>query len=263
MPDRILHKHDPPESSSASTAGFPVEPTDISSQYSFFSSYIQSLVSSKDITTDYRINVPHNDCGVFGTSRQFCAIIGKFAEPDFIAMFSENLLSVAWELFSTDEEHTNKTDKMMFPNTIICFLPLFASLKLLKCYSHSSYKSCISAHELFISCCMWVLPAAGVVQQQGHRIQSSVQLSVVVEAALPLQLHCLFQQSLQAARRQHHRRRQVCWGGTHTRAIYRYYHYTYSKEYMSVKLSESLVMATRLLSFCRDMIFLGMDEGGA
>lgn len=48
------------------------------------------------------------------------------------------------------------------------------------------------------------LPAAGVVQQQRHRVQSTVQFGVVVEAALPLQLNCLLQKSLQAARRQHH-----------------------------------------------------------
>lgn len=60
-----------------------------------------------------------------------------------------------------------------------------------------------------------LLPAAGVVLQQGHRVQSAVQLGVVVEAALPLQLHGLFQQSLQASRRQHHRRRQICYTHTH------------------------------------------------
>lgn len=53
------------------------------------------------------------------------------------------------------------------------------------------------------------LPVAGVVEEQGHRVQSAVQLGVVVETTFPLQLHRLFEQSLQAARRQHHGRRQV------------------------------------------------------
>lgn len=54
--------------------------------------------------------------------------------------------------------------------------------------------------------CVFVLfvPAAAVVQEQGDGVQAVVQLGVVVEAALPLQLHSLLQQSLQAARRQHH-----------------------------------------------------------
>lgn len=61
--------------------------------------------------------------------------------------------------------------------------------------------------------CFWgeavTLPVAGVVEKQGHRVQSAVQLGVVVETTFPLQLHCLFEKSLQAARRQHHGRRQV------------------------------------------------------
>lgn len=73
---------------------------------SYFSSHVQTHVSLKEIT-DYRINMPHNDCGVFGTSCQFCAIVRKLAEPDFVAVFSEYLLSVAWELFPTDEEQTH------------------------------------------------------------------------------------------------------------------------------------------------------------
>lgn len=53
------------------------------------------------------------------------------------------------------------------------------------------------------------LPVAGVVEEQGYRVQSAVQLGVVVETPFPLQLHRLFEQSLQAARGQHHGRRQV------------------------------------------------------
>lgn len=51
---------------------------------------------------DYRVYVPHNDCGVFGAGRQFCAVVGELAKPDFIAVFSEDLLSVAGELFPKD-----------------------------------------------------------------------------------------------------------------------------------------------------------------
>lgn len=47
---------------------------------------------------NYHVDMPHNNCGVFGPGRQFCAVIGELAEPDFIAVFSKNLLSVAREL---------------------------------------------------------------------------------------------------------------------------------------------------------------------
>lgn len=60
--------------------------------------------------------MPHNDGGIFGPSCQFCAIMGEFAEPYFIAVFSENLLCVAGELFP-------KTIK-----TFIRYLMLFYSL---------------------------------------------------------------------------------------------------------------------------------------
>ncbi len=56
---------------------------------------------------DYHVNVPHNDCGVFGPRCQFCAVVGELAEPDFIAVFSENLLSVARELFPKVWEHAH------------------------------------------------------------------------------------------------------------------------------------------------------------
>lgn len=53
----------------------------------------------------YRIHVPHNDCGVFGPGCQFGAIVGKLTKPDFVAVFRENLLSVAGELLSEDTDH--------------------------------------------------------------------------------------------------------------------------------------------------------------
>ena len=53
------------------------------------------------------------------------------------------------------------------------------------------------------------VPAADVVQEQGHGAQAAVQLGVVVEAALPLQLHRLAEEGLQPPRGQHHGGRQV------------------------------------------------------
>lgn len=61
--------------------------------------------------TGYHVDLPHNDCGVFGASCQFCAIVGELAEPDFIAVFCENLLCVAGELFplhTHTRTHTNQ-----------------------------------------------------------------------------------------------------------------------------------------------------------
>lgn len=49
--------------------------------------------------------MPHNDCGVFGPGCQFGAIVGKLTKPDFVAVFRENLLSVAGELLSEDTDH--------------------------------------------------------------------------------------------------------------------------------------------------------------
>lgn len=54
---------------------------------------------------DYRVDMPHDDSGVLGPGRQFCAVVGKLAEPDFVAVLSENLLGVAGELFPEDWEH--------------------------------------------------------------------------------------------------------------------------------------------------------------
>lgn len=52
-------------------------------------------------------------------------------------------------------------------------------------------------------------PAADVIEEERDRVQATVQLGVVIEAAVPLQLHCLPQQRLQPPRRQHHRGWQV------------------------------------------------------
>lgn len=52
-------------------------------------------------------------------------------------------------------------------------------------------------------------PAADVIKEERDRVQVVVQLCVVIEAAVPLQLHRLPQQGLQAPRGQHHRGRQV------------------------------------------------------
>lgn len=46
--------------------------------------------------------MPHNDCGVFGSRGQFGAVIGELAEPHFIAVFGEDLLGIARELFPAD-----------------------------------------------------------------------------------------------------------------------------------------------------------------
>lgn len=52
----------------------------------------------------YHVNLPHNNCSVFGPRGQFGAVIGELAEPDFIAVFCENLLSVARKLFPTNTQ---------------------------------------------------------------------------------------------------------------------------------------------------------------
>lgn len=52
-------------------------------------------------------------------------------------------------------------------------------------------------------------PAADVIEEERDRVQVIVQLCVVIEAAVPLQLHRLPQQGLQPPRRQHHRGGQV------------------------------------------------------
>ena len=46
--------------------------------------------------------MPHDDCGVFGSRGQFGAVIGELTEPHFIAVFGEDLLGVARELFPVD-----------------------------------------------------------------------------------------------------------------------------------------------------------------
>ncbi len=58
--------------------------------------------------------MPHNDCGVFGAGCQFCAVIGELAEPDFIAVFSKCLLSVARELFPNNYKHMHISHKSSF-----------------------------------------------------------------------------------------------------------------------------------------------------
>lgn len=125
--------------------------------------------------------MPHNDCGVFGTSCQFCAVVGKLAEPDFVAVLSENLLSVAWELFPTNEErtytHTDETDEAMlynkYYNLFIVFLSLYVSLKLLKYYSHSRFKSSTVYLSPCAVHCVWVL--TGCRRGPAARTQSPVQ----------------------------------------------------------------------------------------
>lgn len=52
-------------------------------------------------------------------------------------------------------------------------------------------------------------PAADVIEEERDRVQVTVQLCVVIEAAVPLQLHRLPQQGLQPPRGQHHRGGQV------------------------------------------------------
>lgn len=59
-------------------------------------------------------------------------------------------------------------------------------------------------------------PAADVIEEEGDRVQVVVQLCVVIEAAVPLQLHRLPQQGLQPPRGQHHRGRQVSCKDTQT-----------------------------------------------
>lgn len=54
-------------------------------------------------------------------------------------------------------------------------------------------------------------PAADVIKEERDRVQVIVQLGVMIKAAVPLQLHCLPEQGVQSTRRQHHRRRQVCY----------------------------------------------------
>lgn len=55
----------------------------------------------------HRINLPYYDCCVFRSRGQFCAIVGEFTEPDFIAVLGQNLLGVAGELFPGDTEHVS------------------------------------------------------------------------------------------------------------------------------------------------------------
>lgn len=59
-------------------------------------------------------------------------------------------------------------------------------------------------------------PAADVIEEERHRVQVVVQLCVVIEAAVPLQLHRLPQQGLQPPRGQHDGGRQVGCKGTQT-----------------------------------------------
>ncbi|TNN61589.1 hypothetical protein EYF80_028201 [Liparis tanakae] len=51
-------------------------------------------------------------------------------------------------------------------------------------------------------------PAADVIEEEGDRVQITVQLGVVIEAAVPLQLHGLPQEGLHPPRGQHHGRWQ-------------------------------------------------------
>lgn len=50
----------------------------------------------------HRVNLPYDDCCVFGPRGQFGAIVGEFAEPYFIAVLCQDLLGVAGELFPGD-----------------------------------------------------------------------------------------------------------------------------------------------------------------
>lgn len=52
-------------------------------------------------------------------------------------------------------------------------------------------------------------PAADVIKEKRDRVQVIVQLGVMIETAVPLQLHCLPEKGVQTTRGQHHRRRQV------------------------------------------------------
>lgn len=63
--------------------------------------------------------MPHDDCGIFGPSCQFCAVIGELAEPHFIAVLSENLLGVARELFPRDKEDMHAKTQIYTHNTFL------------------------------------------------------------------------------------------------------------------------------------------------
>lgn len=108
MPGMKHHRHDPPESSLTSSAEFPAKkhtnhlPAISTLTWQLIFPILSRTHEIMIIIIDYHIDVPHNDCGVFWPGCQFCAIIGELAEPDFIAVFGENLLRVARELFPKD-----------------------------------------------------------------------------------------------------------------------------------------------------------------
>ena len=51
----------------------------------------------------YRVHLPHDDSCVFGAGGQLGAVIGELTEPDFVAVFGEDLLSVTGELLPADQ----------------------------------------------------------------------------------------------------------------------------------------------------------------
>lgn len=59
---------------------------------------------SKRIVVTHRLHLPDDHGGVLGSSGQFSAVVGEFAEPDLVAVFCEDLLCVTGKLFPADTQ---------------------------------------------------------------------------------------------------------------------------------------------------------------
>lgn len=99
-PDRKPHRHDPLKSSAVWAGEFPVKTSQKSLNSRITASMLHYVIKERKDT--HRINLPYNDCRVFGSRGQFGAVVGEFTEPDFIAVLGQNLLGVAGELFPRD-----------------------------------------------------------------------------------------------------------------------------------------------------------------
>lgn len=65
----------------------------------------------KELESTDRDHLPHDHCGVFGSSGEFGAVVGELAEPNLVTVFGQNLLSVTWELLPKHQTHTHNINK--------------------------------------------------------------------------------------------------------------------------------------------------------